>query len=103
MSTSEDPLEGFALSDRFTRDRVATVPDEPGVHVVYAADGTLIFVGQSKHTRTRLYQHLSGDREASVLHGKIGRQLDAELGRPASRDEIRDWLERCMFKYKITD
>ncbi|MFC0224758.1 MrcB family domain-containing protein [Nocardioides zeicaulis] len=44
-----------------------------------------------------MHQHLSGDRQASSLHDKVGRRLDAELGRTATRDEIREWLNTCTF------
>ena len=80
-----------------------TVPDASGVHVVWDSAGRLLYVGQSTQTRTRLRMHLSGDREASILHEKIGRRLDRELGRRAGRDEIRAWLERCTFAYRLTE
>ncbi len=73
------------------------------MHVVYRPDGRALYVGMSKHTRTRIRQHLTGDREASILHEKVGRQLDRELGRAATRDEIRAWLEHCSFAVVYTD
>jgi hypothetical protein len=77
--------------------------DAPGVHVVYRTDGRALYVGMSGHTRTRIRQHLTGDREASILHEKVGRQLDRELRRTATKDEIRAWLERCSFAVVYTD
>ena len=62
-----------------------------------------LYVGQSTQTRTRLRMHFSGDREASILHGNIGRRLDRELGRRAGHGEIRGWLERCTFAYRLTE
>ena len=79
------------------------VDDAPGVHVVYRPDGRALYVGMSRQTRTRIRQHLTGDREASILHEKVGRRLDRELGRSATRDEIRGWLEQCSFAVVYTD
>lgn len=84
-------------------DTLRTVPDASGVHVVWGSTGRLLYVGQSTQTRSRLRMHLSGDREASILHEKVGRRLDRELGRRAGRDEIRAWLERCTFAYRLTE
>lgn len=84
-------------------DALRTAPDESGVHVVWDPTGRLLYVGQSTQTRSRLRTHLSGDRAASILHEKVGRRLDCELGRRAARDEIRAWLERCTFAYRLTD
>lgn len=47
--------------------------------------------------------HLTGDREASILHEKVGRLLDKEFGRAATRDEIREWLERCTIRLVYTE
>ena len=82
---------------------IAALEDNPGVHVVFRPDGRPLYVGMSRHTRTRIRQHLTGDREASILHEKVGRMLDRELGRAATRDEIRAWLEQCSFAVIYTD
>lgn len=84
-------------------DELRTVPDASGVHVAWGSTGRLLYVGQSTQTRSRLRLHLSGDREASILHEQVGRRLDRELGRRAGRDEIRAWLERCTFAYRLTE
>ncbi|WP_345262613.1 MrcB family domain-containing protein [Nocardioides nanhaiensis] len=87
----------------FSADSVRLVDDKPGVHVVWDASGRCLFVGLSQRNRTRLLQHLSGDRQASILHEKVGRLLDRELGRRAQRDEIRDWLNSCTFAAESSD
>lgn len=81
---------------------IRAVPNSTGVHVVWDRSGRLLYPGQSTRTRSRVREHLSGDREASILHEKIGRRLDRQLGRTASRDEIRDWLVGCTFAYLMT-
>ena len=39
----------------------------------------------------------------SILHEKVGRLLDRELGRTAHRDEIRSWLQTCSVAVAYTD
>src|SRR4051794_36602274 len=102
-SSVSGPLEEFSERLPLRADGIQNAPDEPGVHVVSDEDGNPLYVGHSAHTRSRLYQHLTGDREASILHGKVGRDLDAELGRTASRDEIAERLNKCTFVYQLTD
>lgn len=82
---------------------IRSLDDTPGVHVVYSPDGRALYVGMSGQTRSRIRMHLTGDREASILHEKVGRRLDRELGRSATRDEIRAWLEGCTFAVAFTD
>lgn len=90
-----------AEHEPFDFEHVRSVEDAPGVHVVWDAHGRCLYVGESAKTRTRLYQHLSGDRQASSLHEKVGRMLDAEHGRTAARDEIRAWLNTCTFTFEL--
>ncbi|WP_299442124.1 hypothetical protein [uncultured Phycicoccus sp.] len=82
---------------------LAGLADDPGVHVVYRPGGRALYVGLSGSTRSRVRMHLTGDREASILHEKVGRILDKELGRTATREEIRAWLERCTFRVTYTE
>jgi hypothetical protein len=82
---------------------LTALSDSPGVHVVFRPDGRPLFVGMSSQTRTRVRRHLTGNRQSSILHQKVGRLLDRELGRTASRDEIRDWLQECSFAVTYTD
>lgn len=93
-------LEGFSVPLVLTRENVSRVPDVQGVHVVWDPTGELIYTGQSKGQRTRLRQHLTGDRAASVLHKQVGEMLDAELGREAPQGDIEEWLGRCTFSWK---
>jgi hypothetical protein len=99
-----DALHGFS-PPRSLADEAAirAIPDEPGVHLVYDPDQRPLYVGTSSHSRTGIRQHVTGDREASILHEKVGRRLDRVLGRTASRDEIRDWLNGCTFTYRLTE
>ncbi len=95
-----DALGGFSEPAPYNGDTIKAAENRPGVHVVWNDQGELIFVGQSAKTRTRLRQHLSGDREASVLHKQVGEALDRSLGRVATKDEIRAWLENCTVAWK---
>ena len=95
--------EGFSKPTRFHRDELDELTNEPGVHVVWDPDGQLIYVGHSGSQRDRVLQHLSGDREASILHKKVGDRLDKRLQRAASRDEIRACLERMTIAWKSND
>src|SRR5688500_13754928 len=81
----------------FTSDGVGTAPNEPGVHVVWGPqpDDGIVFVGQSGKLRSRLRQHLSGDRQASVLFEQVGALLDRDEPESATRDDIQEWLARC--------
>ncbi|MGW6130222.1 MrcB family domain-containing protein [Cellulomonas sp. NPDC055163] len=96
-------LEHFETPRQFTDDAVGAAAEKPGVHVVWAPDGELLYVGSSGRTRTRLRQHLTGDRTASTLHQKVGKLLDASLARPASRDEIADRLRAGWLAVAYTD
>ena len=88
----------------FTSDHLADAPSQPGVHVVWDHEGGVVYVGHTNRSnRERLHQHLTGDREASSLHNRIGRQLDEEYGRTATRDEIRSWLGRGTVSWVSTD
>jgi hypothetical protein len=97
-----EPLEGFSEPAAFTATGVAGVSESSGVHVVWDEAGRLVYVGHSGRQRSRLREHLTGDRQASILHDKAGRLLDQELGRPARSDEIRSLLERWSFAWRET-
>jgi hypothetical protein len=99
----DEALAGFGESRPFNRASVDSSPSGSGVHIVWRSDGRPLYVGQSSQTRTRLLQHLSGDRQASILHAKVGRILDAELGRTADAAAIRSWLATCTFAVQVTD
>jgi 5-methylcytosine-specific restriction protein B len=93
-------LAGFTDRVSYNSENVGQAADRQGVHVVWDGDGALVFTGQSAKTRTRLRQHLNGDRGASVLHKQVGEFLDRQLGREASKQEIRGWLEECDVAWK---
>ncbi|MDN4163358.1 MrcB family domain-containing protein [Nocardioides abyssi] len=90
------------LRCRFDHEHLRALRDEPGVHIVWDDQDRCLYVGSSRRTRSRLHQHLTGDRQASALHDKVGRHLDSTLGRPASRDEIADWLASCTVDVEYT-
>lgn len=92
-------LEHFSDPRAFRVENVSDVPNEPGVHVVWGPDQSLIYVGYSNRQRDRLRQHLSGDRQASILHKKIGQQLDEARSREATREEIETYLGGCEFAW----
>lgn len=86
----------------FIRDEARTTREEPAVHVVWGPDGDCLFIGESGRTRSRLLEHLTGDRIGSVLHAKVGRRLDEELGRTATATEIEQWLSHCAVSVVYT-
>ncbi|MDT0184324.1 DUF3578 domain-containing protein [Microbacterium sp. ARD31] len=98
-----DPLEGFSDPQPLERAELGNVPDEPGVHLVRDASGNPLYVGYSGRTRERLRDHLGGDRQASVLHQKMGQELDAELGHPATASQIEQRLNTCSVQFKLSD
>jgi 5-methylcytosine-specific restriction protein B len=97
-----EPLEGFSEPAAFTSSSVVVVPESSGVHVVWDEDGRLMYVGHSGRQRSRLRDHLTGGRVASILHDKAGRLLGEEWGRPANSDEIRSLLGRWSFAWRET-
>ncbi len=76
MSEPTAPVDGFTEALPFTADTVGLAPAASGVHVVRDSDGAPIYVGATGDLRGRLRQHLSGDRQASVLHEQVGAELD---------------------------
>ena len=95
-----DSLDGFIEPVAFDSDHVKQAEDKEGIHVVWSSDGDLVYVGRSAKQRTRLRQHLNGDRGASVLHKQVGELLDETLAREATKEEIRSWLEDCTVAWK---
>ncbi|WP_074307895.1 GIY-YIG nuclease family protein [Micromonospora cremea] len=86
---------------RYTMEAVADAPRAPGVHVVLDG-GTVIYVGRTGNLRNRLRQHLTGNREPSVLHEQVGQLLD-EQGPVATAQDIAGWLGRCEVRWQETD
>ena len=93
-------LDGFSDPVPFRSENLSNISNVPGAHVVWDPAGELIYAGYTSQQRSRLQQHLTGDRQASILHGKVGRLLDDDLGRDATRDEIRHWLEQTSVAWK---
>jgi hypothetical protein len=83
-------LVDFTEPKPFTPDTISDAPSAPGVHVVLDRD-TIIYVGWTGNLRRRLRQHLTGNRESSVLHEQVGEELDKQGG-PASAPDIADWF-----------
>lgn len=82
-------------------DIAADAPRAPGVHVVLDR-GTVVYVGYTSNLRNRLRQHLTGNRESSVLHEQVGQELDRQ-GPPASATDIATWLGGCEIRWQETD
>jgi hypothetical protein len=97
-----EPLEGFSEPAALTAAGVAEVPESSGVHVVWDEAGRLVYVGHSGRQRSRLREHLAGNRQTSILHDKVGRLLDREFERPARSEEIRSLLTRWTFAWRET-
>lgn len=95
------PLEGFSEPAPFIEANLSPVPPTSGVHVVWRPTGEILFAGLSRKGQlARLRDHLAGDRDASVLHKGVGLELDQQLGRTATRDEIRGYLRTCEFAWR---
>jgi 5-methylcytosine-specific restriction protein B len=85
-------LFGFAGPVEFTLSNTERIPNEPGVHVVWSAEGELLFAGMSRQSRGRVRQHLSGDRTSSILREKVSRRLAQELGDEPSAEQVNSYL-----------
>ena len=98
----DDLLAGFTAPQPYTMETVGDAPRGPGVHVVLDG-GVVIYVGRTRRgLRDRLRQHLTGNRESSVLHEQVGQLLDTP-GNPASAADIARWLSRREVRWQETD
>lgn len=100
-ATTDDLLAGFTAPRPYTIEAAASAPHAPGVHVVLDR-GTVVYVGYTANLRNRLRQHLTGNRDSSVLHEQVGQLLDRP-DRAASAADIADWLSRCEIRWQETD
>ncbi|GAA0403440.1 hypothetical protein GCM10009541_53250 [Micromonospora gifhornensis] len=100
-SSIDDLLSGFTAPRPYTREVAGSAPSAPGVHVVLDG-GTVIYVGRTGNLRNRLRQHLTGNRESSVLHQQVGQHLDRR-GPVATADDIAAWLGRREVRWLETD
>lgn len=96
-----EALYGFTLPTPFTSEGVAGMPDEPGVHVVWAHEGELLFAGLSRRLRERARQHFHGDRTGSILREKVGRRLEQELGKEPTAEQITTFLRTCTIAWRV--
>ncbi|MEU1964007.1 hypothetical protein ABZ541_02490 [Micromonospora sediminicola] len=101
MLDTEDLLAGFTPARPYTMEVVAGAPAAPGVHLVLDG-GVVVYVGYTGNLRARLRQHLTGNRDSSVLHDQVGQLLDTP-GRAATRDDIAGWLGRREVRWRETD
>jgi hypothetical protein len=101
-ATINDLLAGFTAPRPYTMEAAAGAPGAPGVHVVLEG-GVVIYVGRTRRgLRERMRQHLTGNRESSVLHEQVGQEID-KLGTVATAKDIADWLGRCEVRWLETD
>lgn len=98
-------LSGFPAPGAYVRDNARRAPQEEGVHIVWGPDpaDAIVYVGRTKKLRTRLLQHLSGDRQGSVLHEQVGKMLDGDRPGSADGEQIRAWLNRCQVAWKVDE
>ena len=80
---------------------VADAPPAPGVHVVLDA-GSVVYVGYTGNLRSRLRQHLTGNRGSSVLHDQIAHLFDTP-DHTATTDDVVAWLGRRELRWQETD
>ncbi|MEW2328234.1 GIY-YIG nuclease family protein [Micromonospora chersina] len=101
MLDTEDLLADFTPPQLYATEAAAGAPTSPGVHVVLDG-GTVAYAGWTGNLRNRLRQHLTGNRDSSVLHEQVGQLLD-KPGNEASAADIADWLGRCEVRWQETD
>ncbi|WP_346536244.1 GIY-YIG nuclease family protein [Micromonospora sp. DPT] len=101
MLEAEDLLAASTPPQPYTMEAASRAPRSPGVHVVLDC-GTVVYVGYTGNLRNRLRQHLTGNRDSSVLHEQVGELLD-QPGHEASAADIADWLGRCEVRWQETD
>ncbi|MEV0156014.1 GIY-YIG nuclease family protein [Micromonospora sp. NPDC050686] len=101
MLDVEDLLANFTPPQPYTMEAADGAPTSPGVHVVLDR-GTVVYVGYTGNLRNRLRQHLTGNRDSSVLHEQVGQLLD-KPGHEASAVDIADWLGRREVRWQETD
>ncbi|GGM21309.1 hypothetical protein GCM10011608_02480 [Micromonospora sonchi] len=94
-------LADFTAPRPYTKEVVADASPAPGVHVVLDG-GTVLYVGRTGNLRRRLRQHLTGNRESSVLHLQVGELLDRQ-GLAATAEDIAGWLGRREVRWLETD
>ncbi|MGN9778823.1 GIY-YIG nuclease family protein [Micromonospora sp. H33] len=97
----DNMLAAFTAPQPYTMEAAADAPRAPGVHVVLDR-GTVIYVGRTGNLRNRLRQHLTGNRESSVLHEQVGQLLDRQ-GSVATAQDIAGWLGHCEVRWQETD
>ena len=97
----DELLRRFTDPRPFIPDTVRAAPNEPGVHVVWGPDPDdgILYVGTTRALRSRIGQHLSGDREASVLFDQVGQLLDRDQPDSATKQDIQGWLARCKIAW----
>ena len=98
---TEELLAEFTSPRPYTMGNVADAPAAPGVHLVLDG-GVVVYVGYTGNLCSRLRQHLTGNRDTSMLHDQVGQLLDAP-GRAATRDDNAGWLGRCEVRWLETD
>ncbi|MGA3539023.1 GIY-YIG nuclease family protein [Micromonosporaceae bacterium DT194] len=101
MLDLEELLDGFTPPRPYTMEAVADAPPAPGVHVVLDA-GSVVYVGYTGNLRSRLRQHLTGNRGSSVLHDQIAHLFDTP-DHTATTDDVVAWLGRRELRWQETD
>ncbi|MEV1144996.1 GIY-YIG nuclease family protein [Micromonospora sp. NPDC049799] len=97
----DDLLAAFTPARPYTMKVAADAPHAPGAHVVLKR-GVVVYVGYTGNLRNRLRQHLTGNRDSSVLHQQVGQLLDRP-DRAASAEDIAAWLGRCEVRWQETE
>ena len=64
------------------------VPDAEGIYAISDTIGTVLYVGHSKHIRTRLFQHKSGQQA-------IDQRVKQEFGRNGGISLGIKWVEEA--------
>jgi len=75
----------------------ASIPLEPGVYRIYAADGALVYVGKAKSLRRRLSQYRNARR--CKAHAKM-RAILAD-GERIELDTCESHLEACLLETRL--
>ena len=85
----EDSINALKKSDWFfwTQESLKKLPKINGVYVLYASDGTMLYIGSSKNIYDRVYNH----------HRRGGTDLTERLRKLDIRPDL--YLPSCYLKY----
>ena len=90
----ESSIEKLKKSDWFfwTKESLIKLPKDNGVYVLYASDGTVLYVGSSKNIYDRVYNHHRTESNSDLIE---------RLRKAGIRPDL--YLPSCYLKYVAVD